>query len=138
METSAITVSTTVNAPIEKVWKSWTSPEHIMQWNNASPDWHTPYAENDPRTGGKFKSTMAAKDGSFSFDFEGIYSNVVERKLIEYGLGDGRQIKVEFIDNGDSVEIIETFDPENTNPIEMQRGGWQAIIDNFKKYTENL
>lgn len=138
METTPITVSTTVNAPIETVWKSWTSPEHIMKWNSASDDWHTPYSENDPRTGGKFKSTMAAKDGSFSFDFEGVYSNVVEKQLIEYGLGDGRQVKIQFITNGNVVDIIETFDPETTNPIEMQRNGWQAIMDNFKKYTERL
>ena len=138
METTPITVKTIVHAPIEKVWESWTSPEHIMQWNNASADWHTPYAENDARTGGKFKSTMAAKDGSFSFDFEGVYSNVVDQKLIEYGLDDGRQVKVEFINNGNSVNVIETFDPETKNPIEMQRGGWQAILDNFKKHTETL
>ncbi|MES2277741.1 MAG: SRPBCC family protein [Bacteroidota bacterium] len=134
--TSAITVTATVNAPINKVWAYWNQPEHITKWCQASPDWHAPYADNDPRTGGKFKTTMAAKDGSFSFDFEGVYSEVQDHKLIAYGLGDGRQVKITFDDLGDSTTVTETFDPETQNPIEMQRGGWQAILDSFKKYTE--
>jgi uncharacterized protein YndB with AHSA1/START domain len=139
METAAkttITVEATINAPIEKVWESWTKPEHITQWCHASDDWHAPYADNDAQTGGKFKTTMAAKDGSFSFDFEGVYSNVAQYSLIEYGLGDGRKVRIEFIGDGDTTKATETFDPETQNPIEMQRGGWQAILDNFKKYTE--
>ncbi|MEO6520636.1 MAG: SRPBCC family protein [Mucilaginibacter sp.] len=131
-----ITVETTVNAPIEKVWAYWTKPEHIKQWCNASDDWHAPYADNDLRTGGKFKTTMAAKDGSFSFDFEGVYTDVKEYSLIEYVIGDGRKVKITFTDLGDSINIIEVFEAENENPAEMQRGGWQAIIDDFKKYTE--
>jgi len=138
METTKITVEATVNAAIEKVWNCWTAPNHIIKWNNASPDWHTPYAENDLRTGGKFKSTMAARDGSMSFDFEGEYTNVVDQQLIEYALGDGRTVKVEFIEEGVAVKIIEQFDAEQMNPVDMQQAGWQAILNNFKSYTENL
>jgi len=139
METTAnksITVQSTVNAPVEKVWKYWSDPAHITQWCQASDDWHAPHAENDLRTGGKFSTTMAAKDGSFSFDFGGIYDNVEEHKLIEYTMGDGRKVSVVFTAKGDQTEVVETFDMENTHSEEMQRGGWQAILDNFKKYTE--
>jgi uncharacterized protein YndB with AHSA1/START domain len=133
---TSITVQATVNAPIEKVWKFWSEPEHITQWCQASDDWHAPYAENDLKTNGKFKTTMAAKDGSFSFDFGGVYSKVDKHKVIEYEMEDGRKVRVQFEELGDSTQITETFDPENTNPLEMQRGGWQAILDNFKKHTE--
>ena len=137
METpTPITIEATVKAPVEKVWAYWSEPKHITQWTFASPDWHAPYAENDARTGGKFKTTMAAKDGSFSFDFEGVYSHVEPRKVIEYDLGDGRKVKITFTAMGNETKVVETFDPEKENPIEMQRGGWQAILDNFKKYTE--
>src|SRR6266496_5012207 len=126
METTVkpITVETTVNAPIEKVWKFWTTPEHITKWCAASDDWHTRYAENDLRTGGKFKSRMEAKDGSAGFDWEGVYSNIEVNKLIAYEMGDGRRVKIVFSDLGGTTKVTETFDPENTNPIEMQRGGW--------------
>jgi uncharacterized protein YndB with AHSA1/START domain len=134
----AITVEIVVNAPLAKVWESWTLPQHITKWNQASDDWHTPYAENDARTGGKFKSTMAAKDGSMSFDFEGIYSLVATHERIEYAMADGRTVKVTFVANGNETKVIETFDPENENSLELQRGGWQAILDSFKKYTEGL
>ena len=133
---TVITVETTVNAPIGKVWKYWTEPKHIMNWNNASPDWHTPAAENDLRIDGTFKSTMAAKDGSMSFDFGGKYTDVKTNEKIEYTLGDDRKVKVSFSDEGKGIKIVESFEAEGTNPIEMQKGGWQAIIDNFKKYTE--
>ena len=139
METAtnkSITVQSTINAPVEKVWKYWSEPAHIMQWCQASDDWHAPHAENDLKTGGKFSTTMAAKDGSFSFDFGGVYDLVTEHKLIEYTMGDGRKVSVVFNANGNTTEVIETFEPESTNPEEMQRGGWQAILDNFKKYTE--
>lgn len=132
-----ITVQNKVNAPIEKVWKCWTSPEHITKWNNASDDWHTPYAENDLRTGGKFKFTMASKDGAMSFDFGGEYTLVEQNKTIEYVLGDGRKVEISFTVTPNGVEIIESFDPETVNPHEMQRAGWQAILDNFKKHTED-
>lgn len=131
-----ITVESAINAPIDKVWTFWSEPEHIKKWTFASSDWHAPYAENDLRTDGKFKTTMAAKDGSFSFDFEGIYTKVENHKKIEYALADGRTVQIVFEADGDGTKIIETFDPENQNSIEMQRGGWQSILDNFKKYTE--
>lgn len=133
---TTITVENIVKAPVEKVWEFWNGPEHITNWCNASDDWHAPYAENDPQTGGKFKTTMAAKDGSMSFDFEGTYTNVDHLKTIEYTMADDRKVKIDFENLGDSTKVTESFDAENTNPIEMQRGGWQAILDNFKKYTE--
>lgn len=139
METSnktIITVEATVNAPVEKVWKFWSSPEHITKWNNASDDWHTPYAENDLRVGGKFTSRMEAKDGSFGFDFWGVYDVVVTNERIEYTLGDDRKVKIVFTDKGNATQVIESFEAENENSIELQKGGWQAILDNFRKYTE--
>jgi len=131
-----ITVENTVNAPVEKVWQYWTKPEHIMQWNNASDDWHTPRAENDLRVGGKFVSRMEPKDGSFGFDFGGVYDAITVNKYIEYTLGDGRKVNINFTADGDKTEVSESFEAEDENSIEMQRGGWQAILDTFKKYTE--
>lgn len=133
-----ITVETIVNAPVETVWKAWTTPEHIVKWNNASEDWHTPKVENDLRAGGKFLSRMEAKDGSFGFDFAGIYDEVKTNELISYTLGDDRKVSISFSGNGNTTKIAETFEAESTNPVEMQKGGWQAILDNFKKYTESL
>lgn len=132
-----ITVQTTVKASLEKVWAFWTQPEHIMQWNNASDDWHCPKASNDLKTGGKFSYTMAAKDGSMSFDFEGTYTNVTKFSLIEYHIIDGRKVIISFEETLDGVIIKESFDPENIHPEELQQQGWQAILNNFKKYTEN-
>lgn len=131
-----ITVETTVKAPVEKVWEFWSAPEHITQWNTASDDWHTPRADNDLRPGGKFSARMEAKDGSFGFDFGGVYDTVKQHQLIEYTIGDGRKVSVRFDGKGNETHVAETFEAEGTNPIEMQRGGWQAILDNFKKYTE--
>ncbi len=137
METkTSITVETTVNAPVEKVWKLWTLPEHITKWCNASEDWHAPKAENDLRVGGKFLTRMEAKDGSFGFDFTGIYDEVVTHKLISYKLEDGRKVSIRFTSNGNTTIVTEEFEPENENPLEMQKGGWQAILNNFKKYAE--
>ena len=138
METAAqkITVETTVNAPVAKVWEHFNAPEHITQWCFASDDWHAPSAENDVRTGGKFRTTMAAKDGSFSFDFGGVYSNVVPQSVIEYGMEDGRIVQVTFTEHGESTTVTEIFDAEQTNPADMQRDGWQAILNNFKKHVE--
>jgi uncharacterized protein YndB with AHSA1/START domain len=133
---TAITIETLVKAPVEKVWQVWTEPKHITQWCNASDDWHAPYADNDLKETGKFKTTMAAKDGSASFDFEGFYTKVRENRLIEYTIMDGRKVSVEFSPEGRETRVTETFEPENINPLEMQKGGWQAILDNFKKYTE--
>ena len=132
-----ITVKTTVKAPIEKVWEFWTQPQHITQWNNASDDWHCPKATNDLRIGGKFNFTMASKDGKMSFDFEGEYSNIKEYSLIEYHIIDGRKVIINFEETNDGIAITESFEPENENSEELQRAGWQNIIDNFKKYTEN-
>lgn len=135
-EKTVITVEALVKAPVAKVWQYWAGPEHITQWCQASDDWHAPYADNDLTTGGKFKTTMAAKDGSFSFDFEGVYSNVQAHKLIEYAMPDGRKVKIEFVDLGTETKVTESFEAESANPLEMQKGGWQAILDNFKKYAE--
>ena len=135
-EKTAITVETVVKAPVEKVWKFWNEPEHITQWCFASDDWHAPHAENDLRKDGKLKTTMAAKDGSFSFEFEGVYTNVVPYKRIEYNIVDGRKVDIRFSPVGNETKVTETFEAESTNPIEMQRGGWQAILDNFRKHVE--
>lgn len=132
----AITIEATVNAPVEKVWKLWNDPEHVQKWNNASEDWHTPKAQNDLREGGNFIYTMAAKDGSFSFDFGGTYDKVVENQHLAYTLGDSRKVDVTFQPSGSGTYIVETFEAENENSLELQRGGWQAILDNFKKYVE--
>lgn len=132
----AITVETSVNAPISKVWKYWSGPEHIIKWNNASDDWHTPRAENDLRPGGKFLSRMESKDGRDGFDFEGVYDEVKENKFIAYTIRDGRKVTVSFSGNGNETRITETFEAENAHSLEMQRGGWQAILDSFKNYVE--
>ena len=132
-----ITVQNTINASIEKVWELWTGPEHVMKWNNASEDWHTPFAENDLKVGGKFKYTMASKDGTMRFDFEGIYTNVVSPSLIEYKLADDRKVKITFESQKNGVVLTEKFDPETENSEALQQQGWQAILDNFKKYVEN-
>lgn len=131
-----ITVAATVNAPVEKVWKDYNTPESVKEWNNASPDWHTPKATNDFREGGEFCYTMAAKDGSFSFDFGGVYDKIVENQLVEYTIGDGRKVIVMFSDNGNTTEVETIFEAEGQNPVEMQQQGWQAILNNFKAYSE--
>jgi uncharacterized protein YndB with AHSA1/START domain len=136
MDTKPITVETVVHAPIEEVWDHWTKPEHIVRWAFASDDWEAPRAENDIRVGGRFTTVMASRDGNESFDFTGIYTDVEELELIEYDMDDGRHVKVVFAEESEGVRVTETFDPENENSEEVQRGGWQAILDNFKKYTE--
>lgn len=133
----AITIQTVVNAPIAKVWEYWNKPEHINGWAFASNDWEARAMENDLRAGGKFKTVMGAKDKSASFDFTGTYSAVQQNKLIEYDMSDGRHVKVEFADTPSGVKVTETFEPEKENPIDVQRSGWQAILDNFKKYAES-
>ena len=135
-EKTIITIENTINAPVEKVWENWTKPEHIVRWNNASDDWHTTRAENDLRVGGSFLSRMEAKDGSFGFDFGGVYDAVTTNDYIEYTLGDGRKVQTTFTPQGNKTNIVVNFEAETTNSVEMQRGGWQAILDNFKKYTE--
>lgn len=130
-----ITVETTAAAPIDKVWRAYTSPEDIMQWNAASDDWHTTAASVDLRPGGAFSSRMEAKDGSMGFDFEGTYTKIEEHKLIEYDFGD-RQAKVEFDDTPEGVRVRVTFDAEQTFSVEQQRDGWQAILNNFARHVE--
>lgn len=139
METTAktvITVKTVINAPVEKVWACWTEPRHITKWCQASDDWHAPHAENDLRNGGKFSTTMAARDGSVSFDFNGVYTNVVPNKVIEYILEDERKVTIHFAGKEKETEVVESFEAEGTHPVEMQQAGWQSILNNFKKYTE--
>lgn len=133
-----ITIRAEVKASPDTVWEAWTRPEHVMQWNHASDDWHCPAASNELRPGGRFSFTMAAKDGSFSFDFGGTYDNVEEKKMIHVTLDDGRCWKTFFQEKGGSVEVIEKFEAEEMNPLELQQTGWQAILNNFKQYTEQL
>jgi uncharacterized protein YndB with AHSA1/START domain len=135
---TTIKVSTAVNAPIEKVWKAWTLPNCIKVWYHASDAWHAPYAENDLRKGGRFKTTMAAIDGSFSFDFEGVYTEVIPFKRTDYTIPDGRKVSVTFEESGKCIKVTESFETETENPIEQQRKGWQTILDNFKNFTETL
>lgn len=140
METTTNTVvhiAANVKAPIDKVWDYFTGEEHIVQWNQASPDWHSPKAQNDVRTGGTFNIRMEAKDGSFGFDFGGVYDEVIPHELIRYTMGDGRKVTVQFIPQGEAVQIEQSFEAESQNPVEMQRGGWQAILDSFKNYAES-
>lgn len=133
---TTITVKTTVGAPVEQVWELWTTPRHIIRWNYASDDWHTPYAENDLRPGGRFLSRMAAKNGSAQFDFTGTYQAVDPYRLISYLIDDGRPVQLSFVAKGEETEITETFEAEQMHPAEIQQAGWQAILDNFKKYAE--
>lgn len=132
-----ITVEATINATVHQVWKFWTNPEHIIHWNNASDDWHTPWAENDFRVGGSFISRMEAKDGSFGFDFAGAYNEIILDEHIVYTIFDGRKVHISFRPEGNSTTIIESFEAEDQNSIELQKSGWQSILDNFKRYVES-
>jgi uncharacterized protein YndB with AHSA1/START domain len=131
-----ITASAIINADIKKVWEYYTNPNHIIKWNFADPSWQCPSASNDMRVGGKYSARMEAKDGSFGFEFEAVYSEIEDGKSFTYGIPDGRQITVVFDPDNDQTEVTITFDAENQNPIEMQKNGWQAILNNFKSYTE--
>jgi uncharacterized protein YndB with AHSA1/START domain len=131
-----ITVETLVHASLEKTWAYWTNPEHITQWNNASDDWHTPWAKNDLVPGGRFVSRMEAKDGSMGFDFSGVYEEVEENRKISYIMDDNGKVTVSFSESGHGTKIVEEFEAEDENSAELQRQGWQAILDNFKRYTE--
>lgn len=135
-EKTKITVATVINAPVEKVWNLWTDPKHIIRWNNASDDWHTPRAENDLRVGGRFLSHMAAKDGSMGFDFTGTYTTVELHKQIDYTMDDERKVQISFASEGNTTSVTETFEAEQMNSVELQQAGWQSILDNFKKYAE--
>lgn len=136
-ETKSITVRIATKESLEKIWDYFTQPKHIVKWNFASEDWHCPKAENDLKVGGTFTSTMASKDGKMSFDFGGTYSEVIPMKKYAYTMEDGRKATVKFdVLDGQTI-ITENFDPENENPIDMQRDGWQSILNNFKKHVEN-
>ena len=140
METKVATqikIQASIQATIDKVWKCWTTPEDIVKWNYASDDWHSPKAENDLRTGGRFITRMEAKDGSMGFDFGGTYGKVIINELIEYSMDDGRKVIVNFTPLDNKTEVSETFDAENENSIEVQHDGWQSILNNFKKYVEH-
>jgi uncharacterized protein YndB with AHSA1/START domain len=132
-----IAVETTVNADLEKVWNAWNTPADIVKWNAASEDWHTTRSEVDLRVGGKFNARMEAKDGSFGFDFEGTYTRVEPHQVVEFRMGDGREARVEFVQRSGGVLVRETFDAETENPAEVQRQGWQAILDSFRRYVED-
>lgn len=125
-----------INAPVEKVWEFWTNPKHIVHWNNASDDWHTPKAENDLRVSGKFLSRMKARDGSIGFDFIGVYGKVEPLRQIEYTLEDDRTVQISFAAEGDKTRVTETFEAEQENTLELQQFGWQSILENFRKYVE--
>lgn len=136
MNVTKITVKTAISADIKKVWDLWTLPEHITKWNFASDDWHCPKAENDLKVGGKLKSRMEAKDGSFGFDFEAIYDEIIENRTITYTMTDGRQATTDFVHENGKTTLTTIFDAESENSVDMQRDGWQAILDNFKRYVE--
>ncbi len=136
MNKTKITIDATVSANTKKVWDYWNKPEHITKWNFAANDWHCPKAENDLRIGGKLLSRMEAKDGSFGFDFEAIYDEIIDQKKISYTMKDGRQATTDFENLNGKTKITTIFDAENENPIEMQKSGWQSILDNFIKYVE--
>ncbi|MCB9000300.1 MAG: SRPBCC domain-containing protein [Bacteroidales bacterium] len=135
---SVINVQVIVNAGIEKVWECFTLPEHIIHWNFASDTWHSPRAENDLKVGGKFSWRMEAKDKSFGFDFSGTFTKITLNKEIAYILDDGREVSIEFIRKGSQTLVKEFFEAEEVNSPEMQKAGWQAILDNFKIYTESV
>jgi uncharacterized protein YndB with AHSA1/START domain len=131
-----ITVEAKIKAPVTKVWDYWTDPKHISKWCYASDDWRAPYAENDLWVNGKFRTRMEAKDGSSGFDFEGTYKRVTKNEVLEYTIADGRRVEITFEDLGKETKVVESFEMETVNPYELQKGGWQAILNNFKKYCE--
>jgi uncharacterized protein YndB with AHSA1/START domain len=134
-----IVIEVVIDRPVSSVWVAWTQPEHIVQWNFASDEWACPQAENDLRNGGSFSYRMAAKDGSVSFDFGGVHSKVIEHQQIESTLGDGRLMRVSFEElSGGKTRLVEAFEPEGTNPLELQRMGWSAILENFRKHAETV
>lgn len=132
-----IKIESLINAPKENVWEYYTSPEHIVNWNFAHPSWHCPSAENEMKPGGKYKARMEAKDGSFGFDFEAEYRSINEGKNFVYVIADGREVEVDFENLDGKTRVTVVFEAEKENSIEMQKGGWQAILDNFKNYTES-
>lgn len=138
MSVTIIEVAVTVQVPLERAWECWTKPEHIVHWNSASADWHTPHASNDLVTGGTFLYRMEARDGSMGFDFGGVYDLVIPQERIEYHLGDGRKVVIRFSGNGNETTIQQDFDAETVHSVDLQRQGWQAIMDHYKSYSEQL
>lgn len=138
MSFQQIIIQASVKADIQTAWNCYTNPDHITQWNFASDEWWCPMATNDLRVGGSFTSRMEAKDGSFGFDFEGVYTDVVEFKHLVYLMADGRSVRVQFTESGDHTDVEVQFDAEDQNSLDMQRAGWQAILNNFKKHTESI
>ncbi len=136
MDTTKITIQAVVAADRQKVWDCYTQPEHITKWNFATDTWHCPAASNDMRVGGKYLARMEAKDGSFAFDFEAVYNEIVDGEKFTYTMPDNREIQVSFEQTDDKTRVTVTFDPENENPVDLQRSGWQSILDNFRKYAE--
>ena len=134
---TVVTIETTVDASLEKVWNNWTDPAHIVNWNAASPDWHTPRASNDLKVGGELFCRMEARDGSFGFDLKGTYTAVEPLKKLDYGFEDDRKVGVAFSDMNGKTLVVQHFEAETQNPVEFQKAGWQAILDNFKNYIEN-
>lgn len=134
--TKPITIEAVVNNSVENTWKFYTEPKHIVKWNAASPDWHSPKATNDVRVGGKFNIRMEAKDKSVGFDFEGTYTAVKQHEVLDYSLGDDRKVHITFTKHGNQTKVVIVFDAETQNSIDLQRAGWQSILDNFKAYTE--
>lgn len=132
-----ISIENQINAPIEKVWDFYTQPEHITQWNFADPSWHCPSATNDMRIGGTYSARMEAKDGSFGFDFEAVYDEIKSGQYFSYVMPDDRKVEVSFENTGDQTKVSIVFDAENQNPVDMQKAGWQSILDNFKRYSES-
>lgn len=131
-----VTITATVHADVQKVWDYYTTPEHITKWNFADSSWQCPFAVNDMRVGGTYLAIMEAKDGSFGFDFEAIYDEIIDGELFTYTMPNGRQVTVVFQKNSNQTEVAVTFDPETEHPIEVQKNGWQAILNNFKQYVE--
>lgn len=136
MNFTKITINTVIVADIQKVWDYYNSPEHITQWNHASDDWHCPKAENDMKIGGTYLARMEAKDGSFGFDFKAIYDEIIPMAKVAYTLEDERKVVTTFEKQGEQTKVTTVFDAEGMNPIDMQKAGWQAILNNFKRYTE--
>jgi uncharacterized protein YndB with AHSA1/START domain len=136
MEATKILVQATIAADKQKAWDYYTKPEYITKWNFASDDWHCPSATNDMRVGGKYNARMEAKDGSFGFDFEATYDEIIPGESFQYTMPDGRRVNVSFEDSGSQTEVKVLFDAETVNSVELQKGGWHMILDNYKKFTE--
>lgn len=136
MTATTITVEALINAPVEKVWNLWTGTDHIIKWNCPSPEWHTPKADHELKPGGKFNYRMEARDGSMGFDFLGVFDKVEKNKLLTTTLGDGRKVEINFTSQGENTLVVQNFEAETENTLELQKTGWQGILDSFKKYVE--